>query len=327
MFTMSAGVPTRSWMPRSCDTDESSQSGIGDTELPSPISFKKSKGILINQEECAALTAARDVCVYSRRLDPSKFPCAPWNQQFYVNRYLNTDNYASLPRSWSKHLSKDPFALRDIHHRYAPANPFLFAQARKRDPSLCQCVHYLPSKVNNNCGFFCIDFFCGCPHSKGGFGPIPDSHNASQAQLAALGRSLGNGVRIDPKMIRQSGGLYCPRSMKFYLCPSRSLRRFALNGPIRKRCRRFGSRLPLTDTKYSKRKKLDYLTLKEQKALIGDNDATTDTDSENEPLVPRPATSTKLPNDDNSEDDEDSEDPFTHRVRPEDPPDPNLTFI
>ena len=108
---MSAGVPTRSWMPRSCDTDESSQSGIGDTELPSPISFKKSKGILINQEECAALTAARDVCVYSRRLDPSKFPCAPWNQQFYVNRYLNTDNYASLPRSWSKHLSKDPSNL------------------------------------------------------------------------------------------------------------------------------------------------------------------------------------------------------------------------
>ena len=128
-------------------------------------------------------------------------------------------------------------------------------------------------------------------------------------------------------MIRQSGGLYCPRSMKFYLCPSRSLRRFALNGPIRRRCRRSGSRLPLTDTKYSKRKKLDYLTLKEQKALIGDNNATTDTDSENEPLVPRSATSTKLPNDDNSEDDEDSEDPITSRVRPVDPPDPNLTFI
>ena len=264
--------------PRNCPTDEESQSDIGATEQPPSIVVKKSKKRVQNQAECTALIAARKVCVYLRSPDPSKFPVSPFNGQYYVDRYYDKANWTSLPRPWSKCLPKDPWAY--VGDPYFPYNSFLYVQARKRDVSQCQCSHYLPSKIDNNSGYFCIDFLCGCPHSRGSFGPIPHDHNANPAQLAALGRSLAPGLKIDLNKIRQSGGLYCPESDRFYLCPSRSLRRFSLIGPRRSKRKRSGSKLSLTDCKHARQKKLDYLAHKNHIANIQDNNATTDSDQQ-----------------------------------------------
>ena len=175
----------RRMYPRNCPTDVSSQSDIGATSLPPPIMVPKSKKRVYNQVESIAVYAARQVCVYVRCLDPSKYPVKPYKDQEAFDRYNAFKNLTSLPRGWSKSLPSDPYG--GTGDPYWPYNSFLCVQARTRDVSQCRCSHYLPSKIDNNSGYFSIDFICGCPHKTGGFGSIPLEHNACPDQRAALG--------------------------------------------------------------------------------------------------------------------------------------------
>ena len=146
----------RRFYPRNCDTDVSSQSEIGATKLPPAIVVPKSKKRVFNQAECTAVNAARKVCVYVRCLDPSKFPVSPYDDQDAIDRYNAVENLTSLPRGWSKSLPYDPYD--GLGDPYWPYNSFLFVQARTRDVTKCRCTHYLPSKIDNNSGYFTIDY-------------------------------------------------------------------------------------------------------------------------------------------------------------------------
>ena len=233
---------------RDCGTDEDSDSEIGETLLPPYIFKAKSPFRTYNTVETKSVTAARQVCAYFRCCDPSKYPVAPNTLQIHFDRY--DESHVSLPRCWCKELPfSDPFCRK--RNPYWPYTFSIFLQARSRDPSKCKCLHFLPSIIDNNAGYFVIDFACGCCHATGNFGPILEEHNSSPKQLAALGRSPGPGFKIQLSKIRQVGGLYCPVSNSFYLCPSRSLRRHPISAKNKRpKARKVGSKLCLTDRKY-----------------------------------------------------------------------------
>ena len=310
---------TPSFMPRWYETDEASDSGIGDTPLPLSIIVKRTNTKIYNQVETTEVTEARSVCAYSAMPDPAKYPTRrpDFYKVFYIKRYNNKANWVSLPRSWSRCGFIEPWDL--ASDPFYPANRYLWMQARKRSPDHCRCLHFWPSKIDNNDGWFSIDFFCGCPHNKGSFASVPSQCNASDEQLASLGRPSTSGGAIVLGKIRQKGGLYCPDTQRFYLCHSRNLRRFSFQGKPKRR--RAGSRLFLTDVKNPRAKKIAYRNLK-------DNNGPTDSDnSENEPIGPPPKARSVPANEASSSEDANEGRPWAARYCRPESSDSGLTLL
>jgi len=195
----------------------------------------------------------------------NRYSQASWS--LLVDKYY--DSSVQLARPWIKNIPKDIYA-NITNTPYYPYTENIYNQ-NFREETPCNCIHYLPLIDTGASQHYVVDFACGCCHKCGSFHAIPAEHNASEEQLRCLGRT-------SHKSFTRKGGLFCPITNKFFLCPARYLN---IRLPSKRKKRTVGGQLSLSDVKGAAKKKRDYRTAKRRKAG-GDEDVDTETDPEPE---------------------------------------------